>query len=237
MIDILFVTHNRLEFTDASFTALLENTDWSLVETLHVYDDRSTDGTFDYLDRTLDSADIGEAEAVLLQRAFGGPVAAMNHFLDRSEADLFAKVDNDLVLPPGWLRTMLDVMDRNESLDALGTEPGFAHPLQPDYVTRGYQPAPHIGGQGLFRSRGFKSRRPKQHDRYFGMTQFMRRHMSCGWVSPDIASFNLDHLPGEPWRSLAADYVARGWSRAWPAYSPAMSGYWDWWTRERETVK
>jgi glycosyltransferase involved in cell wall biosynthesis len=233
MIDILFVTHNRRHYTQASLAALIENTDWSLVNTLHVFDDKSSDGTYELLDRVLDSADIGEAQAVLLQRAFGGPVAAMNHMLDRTDAEIFAKVDNDLILPPGWLPTMLTVMDNNPALDALGTEPGFASPLQPDYVTRGYQPAPHIGGQGLFRTKAFAKRRPKPHDRYFGMTQFQRRYMKTGWVNPDIASFNLDHLPCEPWRSLAADYVREGWSRAWSVYTDAFAEYWDWWLNDR----
>ncbi len=231
-LDILFTSHNRREYVEASFETLLANTDWSLVDTLHVFDDQSVDGTFAYLDQTLDSADIGETEAVLLQRAFGGPVAAMNHCLDRTSADTLAKVDSDLILPPRWLETMRGVMEAHPELDALGTEPGFADPVQPDYVKRGYKPAPHIGGQGLFRTRAFEKRRPKQHDRYFGMTQFQRRYMNAGWINPDLASCNLDHLPFEPWRSLAAEYVKQGWSRAWSSYSPEMREYWAWWATE-----
>lgn len=230
MLDILYVTHNRLEYTHASFQALLVNTDWDLVNELYVVDDLSVDGTYDYLDRKLEDSPV---EATLMRKDFGGPVAAMNWMLDRTEATVFAKVDNDLIVPPGWLGTMLGVIENNPDLDALGTEPGFAHPLQPDYVARGYMPASHIGGQGLFRTRPFARRRPKPHDRFFGLTQFQRKTMRCGWVNPDIAAFNLDHLPFDPWRSLADEYVRRGWSRPWGPYAKSMSDYWDWWAREQ----
>ncbi len=155
----------------------------------------------------------------------------MNKFLDVSDAEIFAKVDNDLILPPGWLETMLAVMEAHPELDALGTEPGFAPPLGQNGVARGYKPGPHIGGQGLFRTRAFRRRRPKQHDTFFGMTSFQKRYMNTGWINPDIASFNLDHLPSEPWRSLADRYVANGWSRAWAPYDASKRDYWEWWTK------
>ncbi len=201
MIDIHFCAYNRRTYTDCSLSTLVENTDWDEIP----------------------------CNTILLHERFGGPVAAMNAVLDRTNAEIFAKVDNDLILPPGWLDTMLTVMEEHPELDALGTEPGFAPPLGQNGVARGYKPGPHIGGQGLFRTRAFKRRRPQQHDTFFGLTAFQKRYMIAGWIEPDIASFNLDHLPCEPWRSLAADYVANGWSRLWPSYPPSMSDYWAWW--------
>ncbi len=228
-LDILYTSHNRSAFVEASFETLLANTDWSLVNTLHVFDDQSVDGTFAYLDKTLDSADIGQAEAVLLQRAFGGPVAAMNHCLDRTSSDTMAKIDSDVAVCPGWLEVMLGVLNDNPELDALGMEPGFAEPVQPISAPRTYIPASYIGGVGVFRTRVFDRKRPVQHDRYFGLTAHWRRYAKCGWVSPDLPMFLIDHLPGEPWASLAESYVDRGWSRAWPKYGPEFKDYFDWW--------
>ncbi len=229
----MFLAHNRLAYVKASLAALVENTDWSLVHRLWLVDDNSTDGTADYL--LACKGAIGY-RASFLPGEYGGPVAAMNAVLDRTKADILGKVDSDLVLPPGWLGTMLDVMQADARLDALGTEPGFAHPVQPDYVKRGYKPAAHVGGQGLFRTRAFAKQRPTQTGTFFGLTHFQRRYMTCGWVDPSIASFNLDHLPFEPWRSLAAEYVTKGWSRTWTTYAPAMSEYWSWWSDQQAAV-
>ncbi len=227
MIDIHFCAYNRRTYTDCSLSTLAENTDWSLVNHLYITDDNSTDGTSEYL---LDVFRYLPVQATLLRNPFGGPVAAMNAVLDRTNAEIFAKVDSDLILPPGWLDTMLTVMEEYPELDALGTEPGFAPPLQPPDIARGYKPGPHIGGQGLFRTRAFRRRRPQQHNTFFGLTEFQKRYMTAGWIDPDIASFNLDHLPCDPWRSLAADYVANGWSRAWSSYDLSFRDYWIWWT-------
>ncbi len=232
-VDLMFLAHNRAEFTRASFETLLENTDWDLVHTAYIYDDRSIDGTFEYLDEAFHRL---PCHAVMTHSTFGGPVAAMNHMLDRTQQTVFAKIDNDLIVPPGWLNTMLTVFEENVQLDALGMEPGFATPVQPDYTVRSFKFSSHIGGQGLFRTRAFARRRPKPHMRWFGFTQHQRKHMNTAWVDPDIPAFNLDHLPLEPWSLLTSLYVQKGWSRAWPPYRPEMRAYWDWWTQQQEAV-
>ncbi len=224
-VDIHFPVHNRLRYVEASFATLIENTDWDMVDALYITDDDSTDGTHEYLVNAMCELDVA---TMMITDRFGGPVAAMNTVLDKTDAEIIAKVDSDLILPPGWLQTMLRVMDEHPELDALGTEPGFAARLHLDFVSRGYLNAPHIGGQGLFRTRAFRRGRPQQKDTFFGMTQFMRRHMTCAWIDPDIAAFNLDHLPFEPWQSLARAYVAKGWSRAWSSYPRSWGNYWEW---------
>lgn len=228
-VDLLYVAHNRLRYTQETFPALLANTNWELVEKLHVLDDDSTDGTAGYLlsevtefynrhDMTIDCT----------SQRFGGPVAAMNQAVKRCETDVLVKVDSDLLLCPGWLDALLTVLWANPRLDILGFEADFAPPLAPADAPRDYRPARHVGGIGAFRTRIFKKRRPTGHGTWFGLTDFQRHHAECGWLSPDLPCPLLDHLPFEPWRSLAAEYVERGWSRSWPAYSETMAAYWDW---------
>jgi glycosyltransferase involved in cell wall biosynthesis len=232
--DILFCSHNRRAFTEASFSTLLANTDWNLVGTLHIRDDNSTDGCYEWL---LEQLEAGLPVKTKIVRAqFGGPVASMNDALSHCKSEILAKIDSDTIVPPGWLGIMLTVMDEHQHLDALGFEPGFAEPVAPARVKRAFKVAAHIGGQGLFKTRCFTRRRPSQHERYFGMTQFMRKTMQCAWIDPDIAAFNLDHLPFEPWRSLAEEYVTQGFSRPWSSYDRGMSAYWDWWIQEKAAV-
>lgn len=223
--DLVYVAHNRLAFTEATFAALLDNTNWDRVGLLHICDDASTDGTREYL---AEQIDIAPTNRMFTSHTFGGPVAAMNYALDHCKTDVFVKIDNDLLVCPDWLDALLDVLDAAAQLDALGFEPGFGQGLAPADASRSFVDARYVGGLGAFRTRVFAQHRPRPHERFFGLTEFWRRHARCGWLSPDLPCVLLDHLPFDPWRSLAAEYVERGWSRAWSAYPAEMRDYWAW---------
>jgi GT2 family glycosyltransferase len=224
-VELLYVAHNRLAYVRETWAALVANTDWAGVHSITVIDDASTDGTQIYLEDQVHHLRDERVSAAFATGRFGGPVAAMNAALDVCEAPLLAKVDSDLVVCPGWLERLLDVAERNPHLDAIGMEPGFVH----EPPRNGYVPARWIGGQGLFRTSLFKRHRLRQTERYFGLTEVLRRHAECGWVAPELDVFNLDHLPFDPWRSLAEEYVARGWSRSWGTYGPELAHCWSWW--------
>ena len=236
MIDILYVAHNRLEMTRESFEALVRHTDWREVAALHIADDGSEDGTFEYLDLSIDK--VPELVDVhLYHKPFGGPVAATNLYLDHvSEGvEQVAKIDNDFVVCPGWLGDMLKTMTKNPGLDILGFEPFVGDPTPPPYP-REIRDAPHIGGKGLIRLRTFSHCRPRPGglNGYFGFTEFQTKHehISKAWVVPDLPCFGLDQLPFEPWITLTKQYVERGWQRFWPPYDAAATDYWDWWIAE-----
>jgi glycosyltransferase involved in cell wall biosynthesis len=231
-LDLLYVTHNRLEFTKQSLQALSNNTNWALVNRFYIYDDASTDGTAEFIDQLVADYTIS---AIVTHEPFGGPVAAMNRYLkldDRPE--LFAKVDNDFVMPPGWLDHLNSVMTNAPELDILGTEPMQSGQL-PEVVVPGangygYTPARHIGGKGLIRAEAFNGR-PMRAKGRLGFTEWQHRNedVTKAWIRPELKSFGLDQLPFEPWVSLTNEYANRGWQRHWPKYPPTMHAYWDWW--------
>jgi glycosyltransferase involved in cell wall biosynthesis len=231
MIDILYVAFNRLEMTQPSFQELLDNTQWDQVRTLYLADDGSTDGTREYL---MEAARRWGGQVVFNGERLGGPVAAMNWYLEASgeACEVFAKIDNDFVVCPGWLSEMLSVLSRQPGLDVLGTEPMLGDPVLPLLRGRGIEPATHIGGKGLIRKRVFSLCRPVPagQNGYFGWTQFQTAHpFSRAWISPDLPCFGLDQLPFEPWQSLAEEYEQKGWARRWPPYHEGATAYWQWW--------
>jgi hypothetical protein len=240
MIDLLYLAKNRLEFTRASVESLVANTDWSLVRKVHVYDDSSADGTREYL-----AAVQWPVERSMTSSATNSPVAVMNDFLRRNVSiSLFAKIDNDVIVPPGWLNAASHVMDRHAELDLLGLEPPMSRtrapwshrdPPHPELHAKpgsDYVSCDSIGGIGLMRRSAFANRREmRPFSTYGGFTDWQQAHKDIkrGWIVPPINLFLLDRLPFEPWASLSRKYIRQGWQRPWANYSPGTKALWGWW--------
>jgi glycosyltransferase involved in cell wall biosynthesis len=229
MIDLLYLSHNRLEFTKASLNTLEDNTDWNLVGQLIICDDNSTDGTAEYLGKWIDDRE--EMPIVPHFQAFCHPVNAMRtYLLEHSLHSIFAKIDSDTMVPPGWLNTCLKVMDRHTELDLLGIE--AFNPINANGVERDYTEARFIGGIGLMRTRAFQnSGLPEAAGRYHGFTEWQERRpwIRKGWLNPSLPVFLLDRLPFEPWRSLSREYVEKFGQRDWGPYDENSKELWSWW--------
>jgi len=221
-VDIIYLASNRREFTVQSLRALRRNTDWARVRKVFVYHDGySEDGTRQAL-----RAEMGDwPKASLLTTDFGSPVAVMNDYLSRSPSAWFAKVDNDTMLPAGWLTQCLEVLERHPFIDLLGIE--AIHPIGDG--TRVAEPCSHIGGIGLMRTSAF-TELPEPNGRSgFGDWQNAHLEVTRAWLKPGIAVFLLDRLPFEPWKSLSVRYEERGWQRPWRRYTDADKELWQWW--------
>lgn len=133
-IDILFLAKNRLEFTRESLAALKANTNWSLVRRLELWDDGSADETLNFLLAFRHETEIaGVRIEVIYGGGAGSPAELMNRYVRMTDpaidpdehcaADVFAKIDNDTIVPPGWLDKCVAVMEAHPDLDLLGIEP------------------------------------------------------------------------------------------------------------------
>ena len=116
-VDLFYLASNRLEFTRETFTALLQNTDWEFVRELVVNDNHSVDGTREWLEQAVRECPVSIR---YVKANHISPVAAMIHFIEAAQAPILAKADNDTMLPPGWLRQSLQVMDKHPELALSG---------------------------------------------------------------------------------------------------------------------
>jgi len=225
-VDVMFPACNRLEFTRETFGALLTNTDWSLVNELHVYDDGSVDGTRQWLAERM--ADV-PCRSRLVDTRWGSPVLAMGQFIESATAPMLAKVDNDAMMPPGWLRDSLEVFARHPDLDFLGIE--ALYPVDPQRgIPRTFTPSPWISGLGLYRRQAFQASRPAAFQKYYGLEEWQQEQgpgLVRGWITPALPVFLLDRCPFEPWLSLTERYIARGWMRPWFKHDPECA-LWTW---------
>jgi hypothetical protein len=235
MVDILYLAKGRPEFTEASLAALLANTNWKRAR-LVIY----TDG-----------AEFRASSSIEVRRGeYGGPVAIMNDYLGRNPSEIFAKIDNDTIVPPGWLDECLEAMEGNPELGLLGIEPPTSRTPAPwangkripapEYganpAYRGYAPCDMIGGVGLMRKRPFltlDAMKPHGQNGVGGFSDWQTRNPGVvkGWIVPPLNLFLLDRLPVEPWASLSKEYIASGLQRPWTNYAPSDSALWDWWIK------
>lgn len=107
LIPILMTTYNRLPYTKRSLAALLDSTGHIPYE-IFIFDNCSTDGTREYLESIKD-----ERIAVHFNKKNTGIIHPKNVFLEKyKDFEYCAFVDNDNIMPKGWLKALKEVMDR-----------------------------------------------------------------------------------------------------------------------------
>lgn len=234
-VNLLYLAWNRREYVEATFAAMLKHTDWSQVGTVHVHDDASTDGTREFLERAIKDV---PAPVLFESLRLKSPVAVQNRHLDlvpeTEEIGAYIKLDSDFVVCPGWLQELTRVASLDPGCDFVGLQPRFGPPVAGEYADRRIEAARHIGGIGFMRYRAFEVCRPVPNG-FWGFSEFQTRHPESrkGWLTPDLPAFGLDLISAKPWSDLAAEYVAKGWSRAWPQYVNGGLEYCQWWLDEQ----
>lgn len=241
--DVLYVAWDRYEFTRFSFEQLLANTNWDLVRDLHVYDDGSTDGTREFLLDTI--SQLEDMRVVFHETELGSPVAVMNDYIAGADSDRFAKIDNDIVVPPGWLEALSQTMDAYPHVEILGMEAGRMGVPYRDGINwdgvHTVEEARWIGGIGLIRTATLGGRPRMNPNGRFGWTEWQREYSSnrIAWIKPDLAITELSRVPLEPWLSVSETYRAVEvkdlrrpdvLERDWPRYHEKWcEWYWSWW--------
>jgi hypothetical protein len=100
-IDLIFLTHNRLDYTKLSLASVLADPTEEF--SLTIWDNASTDGTVDYLRNEVKDSRIKQ---IICSKENVGQIVAANRVWGDSRADLLGKLDNDCIVTPGWTRIL-----------------------------------------------------------------------------------------------------------------------------------
>lgn len=114
-VSIVLVTHNNLNLTIQCVNSILRNTTWPNYQ-LIVVDNGSEDGTGDYLERLRQEVPTAK---VILNPDNRGFAAANNQGLREADGDILLLLNNDTVVPDGWLDPLVRHL-RDPSIGLVG---------------------------------------------------------------------------------------------------------------------
>lgn len=111
-VNIVIVTWNACDYTKYCIDSIRRYTDYPYY--LTVVDNGSTDGTLDYLRSQPDIRVIANKENI----GYGG---AINQGFETEPTQFVCLMNNDIVVSPGWLETMIQTLLENPDIGLLGT--------------------------------------------------------------------------------------------------------------------
>jgi len=181
---------------------------------LWVNDYLSEDGSSEWIKGLLDIADQGTGFPVTYTRSsrFNSPNVSWNMVAKESKAEYLIKVDNDIMMPEGFIDALYDFITTTG--DVFIASPYCTSKLFPSMTTPN-EPMEdeHVGGLGIVPRKLLIQYGPITIDRrYFGFTAFQESlpiHLKKVWLK-NMKFVELDMHPA--W-SREHEYMLRGWSR------------------------
>ena len=123
-VHILFLTFNRLYYTQKTLPALLESADTASCQ-IRIVDNGSTDGTIEYLQKLSHP----KIERVIYNKKNEGLVKPTKNFWKESKAEFIGKIDNDILVPKKWIEKLVDAHQKIPKLGVVG----YCHFREEDY--------------------------------------------------------------------------------------------------------
>lgn len=107
LASIIVVTCNRSIFSEMTITSILRNTHYPFE--LIILDNGSTDGTVEYLKYIEEKH---PEVSVIYYKTNQGKAKAANHGFQLSKGDYLIGLDDDVLVPNGWLTKMTNALDQ-----------------------------------------------------------------------------------------------------------------------------
>ena len=102
-VQIIYLTYNRLYYTKITLPALLDSSNHISFQ-VRIVDNGSTDGTVKYL-KSLNHPRI---EKIIYNKKNKGLVQPTKQFWKESNATFVSKIDNDILVPNGWIDNLVN---------------------------------------------------------------------------------------------------------------------------------
>lgn len=117
VVSVIVLTYNNLELTKACLASLERNSDYPNLEVI-VVDNKSTDDSPAYLRQWAQATSL--KHKLILNDTNKGFAGGNNDGLQAASGDYLIMLNNDTVVTPGWVRTLLAHFKVNPNLGLLG---------------------------------------------------------------------------------------------------------------------
>ncbi|MBW2073128.1 MAG: glycosyltransferase family 2 protein [Deltaproteobacteria bacterium] len=118
MASIVILTFNALELTKLCVDSILENTSYPY-ELIFV-DNASSDGTVEYLEKDVRCRMSDARLKIIKNKKNLGFAAGCNQGILASKGDYIVLLNSDTIVPKGWLKGLVEVADRDETIGIVG---------------------------------------------------------------------------------------------------------------------
>ena len=122
-IALIYLTYNRFYYTKETLPALLNSSKYPFK--VRIVDNGSTDETVEFL-KELSHPNI---ETIIFNKKNEGLVKPTKKFWKETDAELVGKIDNDILVPKGWISTLIEA---HKKIPELGVA-GFCHFRKEDF--------------------------------------------------------------------------------------------------------
>lgn len=131
-VSVMLVTYNRLDLTKQTLESLFQNTDYPF--NLIIIDNASVDKTVDYLyercGEEMVSNQYLKGFVIHINESNLGIAVGRNQALKISQDDWLSTLDNDVLVPKGWLTQCVEILRHNPKYGMLGINvEGVEYPL------------------------------------------------------------------------------------------------------------
>ena len=113
-VDLIYITCGRIEYVKQTLPALFASTEYPF--RLTIVDNASTDGTAEYI--------YSLKEPRIARKIFNAENLALtvptNEFWKRSAAKYVGKIDDDILVPKGWIERLLEPLEECPSVAVVG---------------------------------------------------------------------------------------------------------------------
>lgn len=202
MIDILMITYNRAEYTRLSLSRLLDTCDDSC--RVWIWQNGNDPETLQTVSEWRDHPRVYRYHHSAENRKLRDP---SNWLLSESDGDYVSKVDDDCLVPDGWLETLREAHIREPRLGAVACW----HFLPEDYLSEvaakkilkmsdGLRVMCHpwVGGSGFLLKRACVDRVGLISKRESGITGYFLRIARAGWTNGWLFPFLYQEHMDDP---------------------------------------
>lgn len=196
-LDVLMITYNRPAYTRLALSRLLETCDASC--RVWLWQNGSDHATIDVVASYLRHPRVHHYFHSPVNRMLRDPT---NWFLESTQGEFLAKVDDDCLMPDGWHQRLREVHAAVPKAGILGSWPFRGEDLRPDLIARktvrsggiAIMKNPWVGGSGYLMKRECVDQcgplRPTE-----GFTSYCIRVAKSGWTNGwPIPFIEMDHM-------------------------------------------